>query len=120
MADIYEKPHGLKRTLAVSLALFVVAAGFFYLAYVGLVTGTAVKTADQFRKPARGLPPALGYDGVYDRQDNPGQFWFMELLYTAPTLFFTGSGMGNLWLEYKRRQHQKEISSLPHGPQKRL
>jgi hypothetical protein len=111
MANIYEKPRGWKRTIATALILFAVAAGFFYLAYVGMVTGTAIKTVRQYPAWVRWIPPADA--GVYYRKYNPWQFWSAELFYTAFALFFMGSGLGTLWLEYKRRRHQKFLLSLP-------
>ena len=56
----------------------------------------------------------MRYSGVYTRKDNPEQFWLYEGIFTAPALFFMGGGLCNLWMEHKRRQHQKFLLVHPH------
>jgi hypothetical protein len=92
---------------------FGIAALFIYMAYVGMVTGTALKT-----KPyPRSAPHARGtsqYAGVFTRDENPRQFWFAETLYAMAALFFLIAGVQPIRQEYKEQMERQKLASDHH------
>jgi hypothetical protein len=107
------KPRGWLGVLVIAAILFGIAAVFFYLAYLGMETGTGAKTSNGqgqvWPKPPPGYPPAPG--GVYTREENPKLFWFDEIMYSVVGLWFTVGGLKTLREEYKRRRHQKFLAT---------
>jgi len=86
------------------------SAGLFYLAYVGMETGTAIKI-----KP---YPPSVlhqrgqvQYDGVYSRDKDPRPFWFDEIIYAAAAIAFAIGGFQILRTEYKEHRQEKRLSA---------
>jgi hypothetical protein len=90
-------------TWIIALVLFLLAAGFFLCAYAGMESGTTFKAASPRPRQPRGSP--LVYAGNDTREDHPGKFWGMEILFFGGGLTFAASGVKLLWDEYKPRQH---------------
>ncbi|HXB60630.1 MAG TPA: hypothetical protein VNU95_13750 [Candidatus Acidoferrales bacterium] len=92
---------------------FGIAVFFIYMAYVGMVTGTALKT-----KPyPHSVPHARGasqYAGVFTRDENPRQFWFAETLYATAAVFFLIAGVQMIRQEYKEQMERQKPASPPH------
>ena len=85
-----------------AVMLFGISAFIFYLAYVGMVTGTAFKT-----KPyPRSVPRRSGfqYDGVYTQDKDSGKFWWDEILFTASGLAFAIGGVQFIRGKLKERK----------------
>ena len=92
---------------------FGIAAFFIYLAYVGMVTGTTLRT----KSYPRSVPHGRGeqqYAGVYTRDENPRQFWFAETMFSICAVIFVIGGMQPLWEKYKEYRQEKLLELHHH------
>lgn len=83
---------------------FVLAAGCFYLAYIGLVSGTSYKTT----RPPNGHRGEVIYGGVDTREEHPGKFWSEEAIFCVCGVTFGVGGVRWLREEYQRRRLPQE------------
>ena len=105
MSERLSKLRGWLGIWLTALVFFGIAAGLFFLAYAGMESGTALKTAANPFRHNR-APPV--YAGVYTREKNPGIFWMNEIAYSAAGILFTACGVRILWEEYKQRQQRQK------------
>jgi hypothetical protein len=116
MHDHAPLPRGWARTGIFILPFLLAAAVFFYFAYVGWASGTALKTR-QYSYPPYAQKPPYGsrplYGGVYTREESPREFWTDEILYLGGAVALIGMALQILWEEHKLQQHQKFLLTLP-------
>lgn len=103
MSKHLSKLRGSLGIWMITLVLFGMSAGFFFLAYAGMESGTAMKTT---ANPFRGNRAPRVFIGVYFREKDPARFWVNETCFLAGGIIFTLCGVRVLREEYQRRQQQ--------------
>lgn len=104
------KSSGLMGSYLLAIGTFGISAGLFYLAYVGMETGTAIK----IKSHSSSVPHQRGqmeYDGVYSKDKDSRLFWFDEIFFVGAAIAFATGGFHILRTEYKERRQEKFLSA---------